>query len=212
MSRSCISRDRRAVVVATRTTSPPCRPYRGVQVVSTIDGLPPSRGSPWVFNITPILGRCPRTQLVCPIPPETLLVLASFPPHRARVSQVFFATKALGLPLTPRHMLCVFTATKVEKRPPPFQTFQFWRARSEKTPGQPNRHRTPTRSDKGNEMALFGQATRAATALLQTQVRIGTPTHRSTSRSVAKTRSGLPSIIAAMLSGLSLASAATATR
>ena len=28
----------------------------------------PSRGSPWVFNITPILGRYARTQLVCPIP------------------------------------------------------------------------------------------------------------------------------------------------
>ena len=28
----------------------------------------PSRGSPRVFNITPILGRCAGTQLVCPIP------------------------------------------------------------------------------------------------------------------------------------------------
>ena len=28
----------------------------------------PSRGSPRVFNTTPILGRCARSQLVCPIP------------------------------------------------------------------------------------------------------------------------------------------------
>jgi len=31
-------------------------------------GDAPSRGSPWVFNITPIPGRCARIQLVCPIP------------------------------------------------------------------------------------------------------------------------------------------------
>ena len=35
----------------------------------------PSRGSPWVFNITPIPGRCAGTQLVCPIP-------MSYPPYQ----------------------------------------------------------------------------------------------------------------------------------
>ena len=34
--------------------------------------FPPSRGSPWVFNITPILGRCARMQLECPIPARGL--------------------------------------------------------------------------------------------------------------------------------------------
>ncbi|MDG2335065.1 MAG: FAD-dependent monooxygenase [Myxococcota bacterium] len=33
-----------------------------------LKALRPSRGSPWVFNITPILGRYARTQLECPIP------------------------------------------------------------------------------------------------------------------------------------------------
>jgi crotonobetainyl-CoA:carnitine CoA-transferase CaiB-like acyl-CoA transferase len=38
-------------------------------IASTEGG--PSRGSPWVFNTTPILGRCARSQLVCPIPRTT---------------------------------------------------------------------------------------------------------------------------------------------
>ena len=39
--------------------------FRRLLEVNTVG---PRHGHPWVFNITPILGRCVRMQLVCPIP------------------------------------------------------------------------------------------------------------------------------------------------
>jgi hypothetical protein len=40
----------------------------GTEALRWTPGEGPSRGSPWVFNITPILGRYVRMQLECPIP------------------------------------------------------------------------------------------------------------------------------------------------
>ena len=57
----------------------------------------PSRGSPWVFNITPILGRCARSQLVCPIPTGEIATIVEWKVEgnaRSGVVRRFHVTEA----------------------------------------------------------------------------------------------------------------------